>query len=150
MANKLITQLVIWENYSYSFVFLNLNAPTSITDGIYYWQINYTFGLVSQGVTDPNNIAKKGKRGDYVHLDPSTGALSLMTKATYNYRFPTTKYNEGPIDHTLESKKLQEQPAKYTSPGYNISKGKGSYAQTVTSPTPSTPSTTSTGGTGGY
>lgn len=150
MANKLVTQLAIWKNYSYHFVFLNLNAPTRIADGIYYWQINYIFGLIYEGVTDPNNFIKKGNRGDYVLLDPTTGALSVMTKATYNYRFPATVYNTGPVDNTKDSKKLQEQPVKYTSPGYNISKGGGSYTQTGTSPTPSSPSTPSTGGTGGY
>jgi len=121
MANKSITQLAVWQNNSFNFAFLNLNAPTNIVQGISYWQIKYIFGLVYQGVTDPNKVIKRGKPGDYVYLDPSTGALYILTKATYNHRFPVQVYTTTATNNMKSSKKLQENPAKYTSLGYNSS-----------------------------
>jgi len=152
MASKLLTRISVWnlKNNSYEFGSLNLHAPTNYFQNIYYWQINQAFGLLYMGESNASNIVQSGKSGDYVYLDPSTGALSILSKEIYEHRFPATVYNTAAASTTITSTKLQENPQKYTTPGYNISKGGGSYTQTGTSPTPSSPSSPSTGGAGGY
>ena len=57
-----------------------------------FFLMSYPFGLIREGISNPNERAFTGDPGDYVALD-ITGAYSLVTKAEYGRQFPPPNLN---------------------------------------------------------
>ena len=74
-------------------------------EGLTYYRMSKTFGLVSSKTTDPKTTLERGKPGDFVAVD-QFGELNLVTKEVYDLRFP--RRNTRPETTQINSRKLND------------------------------------------
>lgn len=72
-------------------------------EGLTYYRMSKTFGLVSSKTNDPKITLERGVPGDFVAVD-QFGELNLVKKEVYELRFP--KRNTRPATTQINSKKL--------------------------------------------
>ena len=90
-----------------NWVFVNMPQQSDLQhDGQSYFKMNYKFGTVRQGETNPKKTQLRGKPGDYL-VRTALGEFTVVPKQIYKTTFPTplTTKNSIPLP---ASKKLQE------------------------------------------
>jgi hypothetical protein len=89
--NRLLFGVTMYINGVWVFSF-----PTNLVRSDYqsnYYLVDYKFGLVRSGETNPRNIAVMGAPGDYVSYDTRTGALSHIPAKLFTTLFPPPNIN---------------------------------------------------------
>ena len=119
--NTTATKLSVLHHGTWKFA-----LPTNkvrVSEGISYYKINYTFGVLDSEEQYPLNILQIGQPFDYLVLD-ALGTYSVMSQKEYNILFPQPiQYHTTPPPLSSEALKdpnfLTKVVEGQTSPQYN-------------------------------